>query len=219
MLEVLQYRGYPVEDSDFIDFETFVSDSKDLNEEDLMRSMMFKYEKFLSDKIMVMWPIDPSTKYIRDIVGIMSEENIRRAILVVKEKISATSKGLISSLMTEGIVINVYPLDESQYNIMKHVLVPKHRICSTSEKRKVLENYSVDEDEIPQMKLSDPVARHLGAVQGQLIEISRESDTQEGYKNLTYRLVARYPPTNKNNQLKTPIASQWVGPGGRCWKP
>lgn len=219
ILEVLLDRGYPVEDSDYVEYDDFVEKTKTKNEDEVLKSMMIEYERTSSDKIIVVWLYESSTKVIRDIRADMASSSVKRAIIVTNDKLSSTSKGYIASLVLKNILINVYPFEETQYNIMKHELVPKHRICSISEKRKTLESYSVDEDQIPYIKLSDPAVRHIGAIQGQLIEITRKSDTQEGMEHVTYRMVARHPPSNKNNQLKAPMASQWLGPGGRCWKP
>ena len=218
MLEILLYRGYPVEDSDYMEYEDFLEKTKTKEEDEILKSMILEYERTLTDKIIVVWLSETSTKVIRDIQADMTLSKVNRAILVTGNKLSAASKGYITSLSLKNILINVYPLEEAQYNIMKHELVPTHRICSTSKKRKILEGYSVDEDQIPYIKFSDPVIRHIGAIHGQLIEITRNSDTAEGMDSITYRIVSRFPPTNKNNQLKSPIASQWVGPGGLCWQ-
>jgi len=42
---------------------------------------------------------------------------------------------------------------------------------------------------MPEIKFYDPAIKHLGATKGQLVKITRDSETQPGYKSITYRVV------------------------------
>lgn len=216
MLEVLQDRKYPVEDSDFIEYKTFSENIGD-DRDEFLQSMTLRYERTSEDKIIVVWPVETNLESIKDIQFTMEKSNTKRAIIVIDGNLSPKSKGFIHYLATEKIYINVYTLEEAQYNVMKHDLVPVHKVCSFAEKKGILNGYNVKEDEIPIINLADPAVRHIGAIKGQLVKIIRNSESQPGWDHVTYRIVARYPPTNKNNQLTSVPASQWLGPGGRCY--
>jgi DNA-directed RNA polymerase subunit H len=65
--------------------------------------------------------------------------------------------------------------------------VPRHEILSKEEKRLLLERLSVHEDRLPIILDSDPVIKKIEAKPGDVIRITRESQTagQAAY----YRLV------------------------------
>lgn len=71
-------------------------------------------------------------------------------------------------------------------DVLNHQLVPKMEILSDSQKKKVLEEYSVTEDRLPKMKHTDPVAVALEAEVGDIIKITRKDPTG---KYFYYRLV------------------------------
>ena len=72
-------------------------------------------------------------------------------------------------------------------SILEHFLVPKHRILSPEEARKVLEKYRIQPHQLPYILTSDPVVKALGAKPGDIIEIIRESPTAG--KAVYYRIV------------------------------
>ena len=71
---------------------------------------------------------------------------------------------------------------------MEHVLVPGFRILSEEEKKGVLEKFNIrDENLLPKILDSDPVAKEIGAKAGDMLEIERESEVAG--KFLYYRIV------------------------------
>ena len=71
-------------------------------------------------------------------------------------------------------------------DILKHVLVPKHRILSEKEKLKILEEYNISMIQLPILKLKDPIAKAINAKADDLIEIKRMGPSGE---YLYYRKV------------------------------
>ena len=61
--------------------------------------------------------------------------------------------------------------------VTDHVLVPKHEILSEEDKKQVLSRYSSTEDQFPFLFSIDPVAREIGAKPGDMVKITRVSDT------------------------------------------
>lgn len=62
-------------------------------------------------------------------------------------------------------------------DVTKHKLVPEHVLLSDTESKDVLKKYNVSHDNLPQILVTDPCARMLGAKSGQIIKIMRRSQT------------------------------------------
>ena len=192
ILEILRDRKYPIKDSDFMEYKDFIKLTENFDDElKFRKDMTLHYEKSVNNKIMVIWPEkDKLGTNIRDIVIEIESFDVSRAIIVINDSVTNWGKSLIRHLHSEQKYIDVYTLDETQYNIVNHILVPKHRICSKKEKAKIMLSYSAKPEKIPQIKSVDPMVRHLGAKKGQLLEITRDSDTQSGHKTITWRIVS-----------------------------
>lgn len=78
----------------------------------------------------------------------------------------------------------IWKISNLQYNISNNYLVPKHIILTDIDK---LEELGYKKDHLPKILHSDPMAKRLGAVPGNIIEVQRNSETSGC--NLVYRLV------------------------------
>jgi DNA-directed RNA polymerase subunit H len=69
--------------------------------------------------------------------------------------------------------------DESTvtFIVSNHALVPKHELCSEEEKKSVLTKYKVQPFQMPRITANDPAIRHLSVKVGDLIKITRKSET------------------------------------------
>jgi len=99
---------------------------------------------------------------------------------IVPEPPSAAINDVISKLWeSEGTFIVVEHLKQLNSNILKHELVPKHHIMTDEE----IDNdirfapFKSDIDYFPQISRFDPVARLICARPGQIVHISRSSET------------------------------------------
>jgi len=72
-------------------------------------------------------------------------------------------------------------------DILKHKLVPDHTILSKTEAKKILKELDIHQEQLPKIKVDDPVAKAIGAKPGDILEITRKSQTAG--KFVTYRLV------------------------------
>lgn len=72
-------------------------------------------------------------------------------------------------------------------DILKHQLVPEHVILSEEEAKKVLEDMKVHAEQLPRIRSDDPVVKAIGAREGDILKIVRESPTAG--KFVTYRIV------------------------------
>lgn len=129
-----------------------------------------------------------STATINGLSKKMDEQNVTHMIFLVRPG-SATkaSMKIVDGLRASGKWIEVFDFDEVAINITEHELVPKHEPLTEEEKQEVLKRYNVKETQLPRILRTDPVARYLGVRPGQILKITRKSDTAGEY--VTYRLV------------------------------
>jgi DNA-directed RNA polymerase subunit H len=72
-------------------------------------------------------------------------------------------------------------------DILKHELVPEHKILSESDKKKVLIGLGCNQNQLPKIKITDPVVDVIDAKEGDVLQILRKSATAGTF--ITYRLV------------------------------
>lgn len=69
-------------------------------------------------------------------------------------------------------------------DVLLHELVPKHYLLTKEESQILLEKYKINISDLPQMYDKDPVSIAIGAKEGDIIKIVRESHTT--VKNIDY---------------------------------
>jgi DNA-directed RNA polymerase I, II, and III subunit RPABC1 len=101
-------------------------------------------------------------------------------ILVVKEKVSQNNLKLIQG---QGLNIQIFEIKELQFNISKHVLVPKHELVKDEQEVKsIVERYSIKSKyQLPHILKTDPMSRYLGLKSGDVVKITRTSPTAGEY--------------------------------------
>jgi len=75
----------------------------------------------------------------------------------------------------------------TRFNVLDHVLVPKHEVLKPSEAVEVLRKLGTTPDKLPWIRASDPVARAIGAKPGDIVKITRRSPTAG--VSIAYRFV------------------------------
>ena len=79
---------------------------------------------------------------------------------------------------TENIFIVIENIKRLQFNILKHSLVPSHRVMNENEVKEVMIKYNITNmSEFPDISRFDPVARVIGLRPGQVCHILRPSKT------------------------------------------
>lgn len=76
-----------------------------------------------------------------------------------------------------------------EIEIFNHRLSPKYRVLSDDEVGNLLNKYNVTKRDLPKLKVNDPAAVKLGAQEGSVVEILRESPTAGKAKY--YRFVVK----------------------------
>lgn len=146
----------------------------------------FKIE--LNTEYDIIYHISPKIN-IKDLKEIFSkdiEENKLLTFLVLLNK--PNGNDIIKINKVFGDEYQLFTLSELQFNITKHVLVPKHEIIrNTDEVRKIFDEHSIQHGtQLPLILKTDPVAKWLYAKPGDLIRITRPSQTSGTYFSYRY---------------------------------
>jgi DNA-directed RNA polymerase subunit H (RpoH/RPB5) len=79
---------------------------------------------------------------------------------------------------SDGIFIVIESIKRLQFNILKHTLVPEHRILNNNEVTEIMKKYNItDKAQFPDISRFDPVARVIGLRPGEVCHIIRPSKT------------------------------------------
>jgi len=107
---------------------------------------------------------------------LMKEDTL---FIVVKDEVNETLANTIKHIWEQdGIFIVIQNLKRLQFNILKHNLVPPHRVLSVVETLQTKKKYNImNDNQFPDISRFDPVAQAIGIRPGQVCEIIRPSKT------------------------------------------
>ena len=99
--------------------------------------------------------------------------------IIIKDNVNET---LINELKhiweRDGLFIVIESIKCLQFNILKHVLVPEHKVMSDADVNDIMIRYNItDKVQFPDISRFDPVARAIGLRPGQVCNIIRPSKT------------------------------------------
>ena len=66
---------------------------------------------------------------------------------------------------------------KKRIDVLLHKFVPRHLLLSKEESQDLLKKYRIDLTDLPQMFEKDPVAIAIGAKEGDIVKIIRDSNT------------------------------------------
>jgi DNA-directed RNA polymerase subunit H (RpoH/RPB5) len=100
-------------------------------------------------------------------------------MIISKEDINDSLTTLLKNIWEQdGIFIIVQSIKRLQKVILDHVLVPPHKVLTSSEMDIVKEKYNIEDDsQFPEISRFDAVSQVIGIRPGQLCEIIRPSKT------------------------------------------
>ena len=79
----------------------------------------------------------------------------------------------------------------TKLNVLKHAMVPDHKIMSEEEVSALLTTYNITTEQLPKVFHDDPAVKTIGAEADSVIRIIRESHTAGRAES--YRLVVKRP--------------------------
>lgn len=99
--------------------------------------------------------------------------------IIAKDEINETLTNELKHIWeTDGIFIVIESIKRLQFNILKHILVPEHRLISNDEITTVMTKYNItNKIQFPDISRFDPVARAIGLRPGDVCHIIRPSKT------------------------------------------
>ena len=100
-------------------------------------------------------------------------------MIIVKDSPNDTLINLFLNIYAnDNIFINVLYLDQLQFNVLEHSMVPVHRRLSKAEADEMRKKYNIrNDDQIPQISRFDPPAQAIGLRPGDICHIIRPSKT------------------------------------------
>ena len=116
----------------------------------------------------------------------MRDTNINSGIIITSGKLSQQAKQKIQDINKE-LQVEIFTVNELVVNITEHELVPEHILLPKEEKDLLLKRYKIKENQLPKILVTDPVARFLGLKRGDVVKITRVSETAGKY--ITYRIA------------------------------
>lgn len=118
-----------------------------------------------------------NTEHIKICLAYMNKIDVNHCILIYSTMLTSMAKKLIHQASE---TLEVFTMEELQYNITKHRLVPKHVGLSPKNSKIFKEKYG---NKFPAMLKSDPVSRFYNYPRGTVVKVIR----LDGY--IAYRIV------------------------------
>jgi DNA-directed RNA polymerase I, II, and III subunit RPABC1 len=115
-----------------------------------------------------------------NIKKLLEREDVSTFVLVVREVPTSTA---LKGLEAAGREIQLFKLDELQYNVSRHALVPPHEsLRDDKDVAEVLDRYQLrNRWHLPLILSTDPMARYLGLRHGDVVRITRPSPSAGAY--------------------------------------
>lgn len=134
-------------------------------------------------------PNDIKSDVIKTVIQNAESYEVHSVLIVCAAKIQPIARTYVETSNREGIAaqIELFPEDHLVVNITRHELVPKHEPLTLEETKKVLEAFALNVSMLPRLLATDPVALYFGLKRGQVVKITRKSETAGQY--VTFRQV------------------------------
>jgi DNA-directed RNA polymerases I, II, and III subunit RPABC1 len=187
-LKMLRKRGYLVDEQSVnlstADFTTKFGDTPARN----ALTIQSAKESDANDRIYVFFPDDEKVgvKPIQEYTKLMKENDVSRAIIVVKVNLTPFAKNAVKEIALRGYRLEYFREAELLVDITEHKFVPEHVVLTDEEKKELLDRYGLKPSQLPRIQVTDPISRYYGLKHEQVVKIVRPSETAGRY--ITYRI-------------------------------
>lgn len=131
----------------------------------------------IRNDVRIIYCLEPKVK-TADLKKYIEDTEFQNYLIILRDKLSATNQ---KSIQEMNKPVEMFELRELQYNISKHILVPKHRLIIASDQNTINAIFQKlgikSRSQLPAILKTDPMARFLNAKTGDLVEITRYSPT------------------------------------------
>lgn len=118
---------------------------------------------------------------VKEYINLLRKMEKNHCIVIYSDCVTPMTKKLIENSV--DVKIELFTLEELQYNITRHRLVPKHDRLSPVDAKNFKKEFGLKMGTIMR---TDPVARFYDFQRGDIIKITRKSDDSQ---YITYRIV------------------------------
>lgn len=132
---------------------------------------------------------------IKSIIEMMQGTNITHIILITETALTTEAAGAFRDIPLYRMEHFLY--EEMTYYPLDHFLVSKHRLLSETEAADFLRDSNSQLTDLQAIAVDDRIARHLGAVPGQIFEITRENlsidtlvDTYKSHRYVSHTSIS-----------------------------
>ena len=188
-LKMLAQRGYNVDEAVMDQKPEAFAEEFGRDPDRKALQMFLEKTEDSSDQIMVNFPQDEKVgvKPIKELGDQMTQLGATRALMIVRQHVTPFAKQAIAVCHAQQkITIEVWHEHDLLVDITEHELVPTHEVLDDQEKRTLLKRYRLKPGQLPRIQHKDPVARYFGMEKGQVVKITRNSETAGRY--ITYRI-------------------------------
>jgi DNA-directed RNA polymerase subunit H (RpoH/RPB5) len=191
LLDILKHRGFDISKYE----EPSIHEVHIMLQQEQLDMLLEHPET--SQKIYVKYSLTKSLRpaHIFEIIDDLfnTEEIITKkddVLIIAKENANDTMIKELKKLWSqEQYFVNIIGIKHLQFNILRHHLVPKHRVLTEDETLVVYQKYNItDLSQIPDISRFSPVSLVIGLRPGQLCEITRPSKTS--VTSLFYRICS-----------------------------
>ena len=180
VIDIMRMQGYNVNDyADFSINEVSIMRTNDQLDMLLNRDTDGKkiWVRYYLNKVLKPQDLEEMIEDLFYVEEMLTKEDI--LFIIVKSEPNETLVEKLKLLWKkDGIFIIIINLKRLQFNILKHELVPPHRIMSIDEVIAIKLKYNITKDtEFPVINRFDPVAQVIGIRPGEVCEIIRPSKT------------------------------------------
>jgi DNA-directed RNA polymerase I, II, and III subunit RPABC1 len=186
--KLLSKRGYIVDDTSLnLTTDQFKSKYGESPSRENLTILVEKADD-PTDQLFVFFPEDEKVgvKPIKTYCQRMKDENVSRAIIVVKVSLTPFAKTAVKEMALRGYRVEYFRDSELLVDITEHKLVPEHIVLTDQQKLELLERYRLKPSQLPRIQITDPIARYYGLRHHQVVKIIRPSETAGRY--ITYRI-------------------------------
>ncbi|KAF3777904.1 DNA-directed RNA polymerases IV and V subunit 5B [Nymphaea thermarum] len=186
VFQMLRDRGYALSDADLADdfegFQAACGEPVDL------RTLTVVRIHPSAGKIIVFFFGGDSFKvaHLREYLVQCNREGASRMIIAYRNSITSLVRKAVKE-SESTIKVELFHMSDLLCNPMEHVLMPKHEILTAEEKEKLLDEYKINENQMPRMLLTDMVARYHGLERGQVVKVTYSGEITKSH--VTYRCV------------------------------
>ena len=188
ILEILKERGFVIIDNKILSLNIFLKKYEESS------PFVFIYEH-KSNKEKIYFSIFKESK--------ITKKDLLNKIQLITEKndynnyLFLTSDVQILNYINEiknkyNIDLQIFTIENLQINILKHELQPKFILLNSEEKQIFLDKNKWKENNLPKMKLDDPISRYYNAKSGQIFKIIRKNmvgRNKTSSQGIYYRIV------------------------------